>query len=103
MKNEEMMWKAKRLMKMQQIAALESIAVSLMAMVLIFGLGFIFPSINPYVVVKWIVYVTIVFFVWAVVGNWLRRFTLMKMWKEMKTEVKAVAKTEVKRKVSKKK
>jgi hypothetical protein len=103
MKNEEMMWKAKRLMKMQQIAALESIAVSLMAMVLIFGLGFIFPSINPYVVVKWIVYVTAVFFVWAVVGNWVRRFTLMKMWKEMKTEVKAVAKTEVKRKVSKKK
>lgn len=93
MKNEEMMWKAKRLMKMQQIAALESIAVSLMAMVLIFGLGFIFPSINPYVVVKWIVYVTIVFFVWALVGNWLRRFTLMKMWKEMKTSDVSVTKT----------
>lgn len=93
MKNEEMMWKAKRLMKMQQIAALESIAVSLMAMVLIFGLGFIFPAINPYVVVKWIVYVTIVFFVWAVVGNWVRRFTLMKMWKEMKTSEVPVTKT----------
>lgn len=99
MKNEEMMWKAKRLMKMQQIAALESIAVSLMAMVLIFGLGFIFPSINPYIVVKWIVYVTAVFFVWALVGNWVRRAMLMKMWKGMKTEVK----TEVKRKVSKRK
>jgi hypothetical protein len=99
MKNEEMMWKAKRLMKMQQIAALESIAVSLMAMVLIFGLGFIFPSINPYVVVKWIVYVTAVFFVWAIVGNWVRRAILMKMWKTMKTEVKV----EVKKKTSKKK
>lgn len=102
MKNEEMMWKAKRLMKMQQIAALESMAVSLMAMVLIFGLGFIFPSINPYVVVKWIVYVTIVFFVWAIIGNWIRRVMLMKMWKNMKVEEKTSVKKEVKRKVSKK-
>ena len=98
-----MMWKAKKLMKMQQIAALESVAVSLMAMVLIFGLGFIFPSINPYVVVKWIVYVTAVFFVWAIVGNWVRRAMLMRMFKGEKTQVKAPVKSEVKRKVSKKK
>lgn len=101
MKNEEMMWKAKRLMKMQQIATLESMAVSLMAMVLIFGLGFIFPSINPYVVIKWIVYVTAVYFIWAIVGNWVRRSMLRKMWKNMKSE----SMTEVKsvKKVSKKK
>ena len=82
-----MMWKAEWLMKAQKIYVLESIAVSLMAMVLIFGLGFIFPSINPYVVIKWIVYVTAVYFVWAVVGNWVRRFMLMRMWKGKKLEM----------------
>ena len=79
MKHEEKMWKS---MKMQQLFVLESIAVSLMAMVLIFGLGFIFPSINPYIVVKWIVYVTAVYFVFAVVGNWVRRFMLWRMMKK---------------------
>ena len=77
MKNEEKMWK---MMKMQQILVLESMAVSLFAMVLIFGLGFIFPSINP--VIKWIVYVTGVYFVWAVVGNWVRRFMFWRMMKK---------------------
>ena len=64
---------------------LMSIAFSVFGMVLIFGLGFIFPTINPYMVVKWIVYVTAVFFVWAIVGNWVRRIMLMKMWKNMKS------------------
>jgi hypothetical protein len=79
MKNEEKMWK---MMKMQQIYVLESMAVSLFAMVLIFGLGFIFPTINPYVVIKWIVYVTAVYFVWAVVGNWVRRLIVWRMLKK---------------------
>lgn len=61
-------------MKMQELYVLESMAVSLFAMVLIFGLGFIFPTINPYVAIKWIVYVTAVFFAWAVLGNMVRRF-----------------------------
>lgn len=68
-------------MKYSQIMVLESIAVSLMAMVLIFGLGFIYPSINPYVVIKWIVYITAVYFVFAVPGNWVRR---MLMWRAMR-------------------
>jgi hypothetical protein len=79
MKNEEKMWK---MMKMQQILVLESMAVSLFAMVLIFGLGFIFPTINPYVVIKWIVYVTGVYFLFAVVGNWVRRFMIWRMMKK---------------------
>jgi hypothetical protein len=81
MKEEEMKWKFKGMMKMQQIYVLESMAVSLFAMVLIFGLGFIFPTINPYIVIKWIVYVTGIYFVWAVVGNWVRRAIMMK-WKK---------------------
>ena len=83
MKDEKMMWKYKGMMKMQQIYVLESMAVSLFAMVLIFGLGFIFPTINPYVVIKWIVYVTGVYFVWAVVGNWVRRAIMMKMKRDL--------------------
>ncbi len=79
MKNEEKMWK---MMKYSQIVVLESIAVSLMAMVLIFGLGFIFPAINPYVVIKWIVYVTAVYFVIAVPGNWVRRLIMWRMMKK---------------------
>jgi hypothetical protein len=79
MKGDEKMWK---MMKMQQIYVLESMAVSLMAMVLIFGLGFIFPTINPYIVIKWIVYVTAVYFVWAVVGNWVRRIIVWRMMKK---------------------
>ena len=79
MKNEEKMWK---MMKVQQIYVLESMAVSLFAMVLIFGLGFIFPTINPYVVIKWIVYVTAVYFIWAVVGNWVRRLIVWRMLKK---------------------
>jgi len=79
MKNEEKMW---RMMKMQQVYVLESMAVSLFAMVLIFGLGFIFPTINPYVVIKWIVYITAVYFVWAVVGNWVRRLLIWRMMKK---------------------
>jgi hypothetical protein len=79
MKNEEKMWK---MMKVQQIYVLESMAVSLFAMVLIFGLGFIFPTINPYVVIKWIVYVTAVYFIWAVIGNWVRRLIVWRMLKK---------------------
>jgi len=79
MKGDEKMWK---MMKMQQVYVLESMAVSLFAMVLIFGLGFIFPTINPYIVIKWIVYVTAVYFVWAVVGNWVRRAMIWRMMKK---------------------
>ncbi len=79
MKGDEKMW---RMAKMQQIYVLESMAVSLFAMVLIFGLGFIFPTINPYVVIKWIVYITAVYFVWAVVGNWVRRLIMWRMIKK---------------------
>ena len=100
MKNEEIMWKMSKLSKVSQLFTLESMAVSLFAMVLIFGLGFIFPSINPYVVIKWIVYVTGVYFLFAIVGNWVRRYMMMRLMngiKEVK-EVKEVAKAKVSKK-----
>jgi hypothetical protein len=102
MKNEEMMWKMKKLAKVSQLFTLESMAFSLFAMVLIFGLGFIFPTINPYVVIKWIVYVTGIYFLFAIVGNWVRRYMMMRMtkqiWGEKETEVKVVKKAKVSKK-----
>lgn len=44
---------------------LMSMSFSLFGMLLIFGLGFVFPNINPYVVVKWIVIVCAVVFVYT--------------------------------------
>ena len=40
-----------------------SISFSVFGMLLIFGLGFVFPAINPYVVIKWIIIVAGVVFV----------------------------------------
>jgi hypothetical protein len=102
MKDEKMMWKMKKMSKMQNIYVLESMAVSLFAMVLIFGLGFIFPSINPYVVIKWIVYVTGVYFVWAVVGNWVRRAMMMGMMRKMKGSMSEEAEKPARSRVSRK-
>ena len=36
---------------------LMSVSFSVFGMLLIFGLGFVFPTINPYMVIKWIVVV----------------------------------------------
>ncbi len=54
-----------------------SIAFSVFGMLLIFGLGFIFPTVNPYVVIKWIVIVAGVVFVVSFlkyvfyIGTWI--------------------------------
>lgn len=55
--NDEMMWKLKSLRKMVMMDIQMSVAFSVFGMLLIFGLGFVFPTINPYVVIKWIIIV----------------------------------------------
>jgi hypothetical protein len=45
-----------------------SLSVSFFGLILIFGLGFVFPNINPYTAIKWIVIVTAVFFVYSLVS-----------------------------------
>jgi hypothetical protein len=45
-----------------------SISFSLFGMLLIFGLGFVFPTINPYVVIKWIIIVCAVVFAYSVLS-----------------------------------
>ena len=44
-----------------------SISFSLFGMLLIFGLGFVFPTIDPYVVIKWIIIVCAVAFVYPLI------------------------------------
>lgn len=47
---------------------LMSISFSVFGMLLIFGLGFVFPTINPYLVIKWIIIVAGVVFVYSLLG-----------------------------------
>lgn len=46
---------------------LMSISFSLFGMLLIFGLGFVFPTIDPYVVIKWIIIVCAVVFAYPLI------------------------------------
>ncbi|MCX6704938.1 MAG: hypothetical protein NT162_01215 [Candidatus Woesebacteria bacterium] len=60
---DDMMWmKLKWMRKQINMDILMSISFSVFGMLLIFGLGFVFPTINPYVVIKWIIIVAGVVF-----------------------------------------
>ena len=63
-----------------------SMSFSLFGMLLIFGLGFVFPSINPYVVIKWIIVVAGVVFVFSFLKYVVYMFMKMKMMRMMKNE-----------------
>ena len=92
MANEDMMWmKMKWMHKAAMTDFLMSISFSLFGMLLIFGLGFVFPAINPYVVIKWIIIVAAVPFVVSFLkyafylGMKMRAVRMMKSeWKETK-------------------
>lgn len=45
-----------------------AITFSVFGMLLIFGLGFVFPEINPYLVIKWIVIVCSAAFVYSILA-----------------------------------
>lgn len=47
-------------------------------MLLIFGLGFVFPTIDPYVVIKWIVVVAAAVFLYSVLSYLLAMFLTAK-------------------------
>lgn len=90
--SEEMMWKVHKMRKMAHMDILMSIAFSVFGMLLIFGLGFVFPTINPYVVIKWIIIVAGVMFVFAFIKYLLymimkiRLMTMKGEWKEVKVK-----------------
>jgi hypothetical protein len=92
--DEDMKWMKMKWMKRNMKDSLFlSISFSLFGMLLIFGLGFVFPTINPYVVIKWIIIVCAVVFAYSFVSFLVVNFMMMRMkmmmkdsWKE---EVKA--------------
>ncbi len=92
MANEDMMFaKMKWMHKAAMTDFLMSISFSLFGMLLIFGLGFVFPTINPYIVIKWIIIVAAVPFVVSFLkyafylGMKMRAIRMMKgEWKETK-------------------
>ncbi len=96
MTGDDMMWmKMKWLHKAATTDFLMSISFSVFGMLLIFGLGFVFPTINPYVVVKWIVIVAGVVFAVSFlkyafyIGMKMKAVRMMKgEWKEAKKSAK---------------
>lgn len=54
-----------------------SISFSVFGMLLIFGLGFVFPTINPYTVIKWIIVVASAVFLFSflryIVITWFQK------------------------------
>ena len=69
MMKDDMMWEKIKWMKKNVMNNfLLSISFSVFGMLLIFGLGFVFPTINPYVVIKWIIIVCAVVFAYSLIG-----------------------------------
>jgi hypothetical protein len=96
MDKEKMMMKMKWMKKNVQMDLLLSMSFSLFGMLLIFGLGFVFPSINPYVVIKWIIIVAAVVFAYSFVTfvvmkvmHLRLKMTMKGDWKKEVKEVKA--------------
>ena len=86
--NEEKMWKLEKMRKMSNMDIQMSIAFSVFGMLLIFGLGFVFPAVNPYVVIKWIVIVAGVMFAFAFIKYILFMIMKIRMMRIMKSEWK---------------
>lgn len=57
--------KVKWMQKHVMVDLLLSISFSVFGMLLIFGLGFVFPTINPYEVIKWIIIVAAAIFLFS--------------------------------------
>ncbi len=87
MNNDMMYWKMKSMYKFVVADFLMSISFSLFGMLLIFGLGFVFPTINPYVVIKWIIIVAAVVFVFSFLKYLVYVVMKMKMMRMMKMDM----------------
>jgi len=82
MKDDVMWQKIKWMRKQVNTCILASISFSVFGMLLIFGLGFVFPTINPYVVIKWIIIVAGVVFACSLINYIV--FMVMKLRMRMK-------------------
>lgn len=83
-----------------------SLSVSFFGLILIFGLGFVFPTMNPYSAIAWIVIICAVFFAYSFVSFAVAKFMEVKaklaVKKTVKKEVKEVKKASKAKKTSKK-
>ena len=87
--DEDMKWMKMKWMKKNVMNDfLLSISFSIFGMLLIFGLGFVFPTINPYVVIKWIIIVCAVVFAYSFVSFLVMRIMMMRMKRMMKGDWK---------------
>lgn len=98
MTDEKVNW----MLKMVALDLLVSISFSVFGMLLIFGLGFVFPTINPYVVIKWIIIVAGVVFVVSFLKWFFFLGMKMRYWKKMKKDSGVETKSAKAKKSSKK-
>lgn len=59
-----------------------SLSFSFFGLLLVFGLGFVFPEINPYSAIKWIVIVAAVVFFYSFVSFIVVKVMEIKAWKK---------------------
>jgi hypothetical protein len=82
---DDMMWMKMKWMRKNIMMDINmSIAFSVFGMLLIFGLGFVFPTINPYVVIKWIIIVAGIVFAFSFIKYFIYRVMKMRMKMMMK-------------------
>lgn len=74
------------------LGLLASISFSVFGMLLIFGLGFVFPTINPYIVIKWIIIVCAVVFVVSFLKFLVLTAMIMVAWKKERKVAKKTSK-----------
>jgi len=87
--DKDMKWMKMKWMKRNMKDSLFlSISFSLFGMLLIFGLGFVFPTINPYVVIKWIIIVCAVVFAYSFILFLVVNIMMMRMKMMMKGDWK---------------
>ena len=79
-----------------------SLAFSFFGLLLVFGLGFVFPTINPYSAIKWIVIVCTVAFFYAFVSFVFVKVMEIKAWRKGAKKIFEVKKPAKAKKTSKK-
>jgi hypothetical protein len=69
---------------------------------LVFGLGFVFPEINPYSAIKWIVIVATVVFLYSFISFIVVKVMEIKAWRKGAKKIVEVKKSAKAKKTSKK-
>lgn len=59
-----------------------SLSFSFFGLLLVFGLGFVFPLIDPYVAIKWIVIACAVVFFYSFISFLVIKIKEIKVWKK---------------------